>query len=174
MDTTKEFVIRRLFLLPLGILVLLLFALLAVTLMKGGEVGKAVILGCLILPVVLLFVESFFRKAEVGPEGVTVRKLLRTRHIPFGELTALDLVQVRKRAFLTLSTEEHFMILSNAYGGFPDLVMAVIDRAPAEVVTEELRQTGAKVPMKSSDIVSCWLAVALVAFILFLQVGPRG
>jgi hypothetical protein len=170
--TTREvYAIRREFLLPLGILLLQSLALFVICLVKGEPTAKIVILGGIILPIAGLFVESARRRAVVEETGVTVYKVLRQKTIHFSDLTAVETVQVRKRAFLTLSTEEDFLILSNAYAGFPALVHGLLKRVPAATVSPETRQLAQNPPRKSSDIVSCWMGVALLALILYSQLG---
>ncbi|BCR06667.1 hypothetical protein DESUT3_37360 [Desulfuromonas versatilis] len=173
MNTPRYFSIRKAFLVPLGLLVLLCCILLVVVLMVGQPVAKAFILGALILPITGLFVESAFRKAVIDEQGITVYKFLRSKSLKFAELTAVETVQVRKRAFLTLCAEDEFLILSNAYGDFPELVRVLLSRVPEGTVSEETRQMAASPPVKSSDVISCWLAVALLAFILYIQLGGR-
>ncbi|NIQ96480.1 MAG: hypothetical protein GWO11_05480 [Desulfuromonadales bacterium] len=165
----KEFVIRRSFLLPLGLLGALIIALGVVCIIQDQPAGKAIILGALLIPVLGLFVESLFRRAIVSEDRLTVKKALREKSVSFSEVTALDLVVVKKRAFLSLSTEESFLILSNAYRDFPELVASLAAKVPEGVMSEETRENCRNVPVKTADIVSCWLAVGLVLFILYLQ-----
>lgn len=171
--TSERFVIRRAFLLPLGILFVLCVALLAACMIQGEPGGKIAILSVIILPVGILFAESFFRRAEVGAQELTVIKLLRRKTLRFPEVTALETIQVRKRAFVTVCAGDDFLILSNAYGDFPRLVETLMDRVPPQAVSEETQRMASAPPRKNTDIVSCWLAVALVGFILFLQLGGR-
>jgi hypothetical protein len=91
----------------------------------------------------------------------------------FVEVTAVETVQVRKRVFLTLCAGDDFLIISNAYANFPELVQTLLARVPAAAITEETRQMAAAPPVKSTDVLSCWLAVALLAFILYIQLGGR-
>jgi hypothetical protein len=165
-----QFVIRKAFLLPLGLLLLLTLVLLAVVINQGQPTSKIVILGLIIIPIAILFLESISRRAIINEQGVTVAKFLRSKAIPFAEVTAVDTVQVRKRAFVTLSTERHFLILSNAYANFPALVHLLLLRLPDSVVSAETRQMAAAPPVKSTDVISCWLAVILLAIILYLQI----
>jgi len=167
----ESFRIRRAFLIPLALLVGLLMALLLTVLSKGAPQGQVIILTVIIFPSVILLVESLFRRIAVSADGLVAHKLLRDKTIPFVEVTAVDLVQVRKRAFITLSRENDFLIISNAYERFPELVRLLLARVPEAAVTPETREQGQNAPVKSSDIVSCWLAVVLVAFILYLQLG---
>jgi uncharacterized membrane protein len=165
----REFSIRRAFLLPLGLLLLLIVLLLATAMIQGQEAGKLIILAAMILPIVGLFVESAARKAEIGDEAVTVHKFLRDRSLRYDELTSLDAVVVRKRAFLSLSTMEGFLIISNAYEDFPALVRALLAKVSDDVIGDEVRQMAADPPVKSGDIVSCWVGVVLLALILVIQ-----
>jgi hypothetical protein len=165
----QNFLIRRSFLLPLGLLLILSLSLFVVVLAQGQPKAKAIILGVLILPVATLFAESLFRRVVLNDVSITVHKPLREKSLLFADLTAIDTVQVRKRVFLTLSTEEDFIILSNAYANFPQLVAELLTRVAPAVVSEETRVLAADVPVKSADIVSCWVATLLMALILCLQ-----
>lgn len=173
MSTDQSFRIRRSFLLPLGLLLLLAGALFVVCLVQGEPIAKALILGFIMLPVVVLFVESVFRRTVLTGEGVVVFKLLRKKELKFAEMTAVETVQVRKRVFLTLCAGDDFLIISNAYGSFPALVQSLLARVPAAAISEETRRMAAAPPVKSTDVISCWLAVALLAFILYIQLGGR-
>jgi len=170
----ESFRVRRAFLIPLSLLVVLMLALLLTSLVQGQPRAKVAILAVILLPVVTLLVESLFRRIAVSTEGVVAHKLLRDKQVPFEQVTAVDLVQVRKRAFITLSRSDDFLIISNAYERFPELVRLLLERAPSAAVTPETRTQGENAPVKSSDIVSCWLAAVLVAFILYLQFSGPG
>ncbi len=173
MPEPRHFAIRRTFLLPLGLLLLLCLALFAIVIAKGEATGKVVILGCIILPVAILFLESAFRRATITDEGISVSKFMRRKELRFADVTAVDTVLVRRRAFVTLSAGDDFLIMSNAYANFPGLVKELMARVPASSVSAETQNLAAAPPSKSTDIVSCWLAVALMAFILYIQLGGR-
>jgi len=170
-NSKQTFFIRRTFLLPLGLLLGLAVALCIVCLVQGEPLAKVLILAAIILPVAILFAESVCRRAVVTDDGVTVFKLLRNKALKFGAMTAVETVMVRKRVFLTLCADDDFVILSNAYADFPGLVRSLLARVPAAAVSEETKVMAAAPPVKSTDIVSCWLAVALLAFILYMQLG---
>lgn len=173
MNTAQKFAIRKSFLFPLGLLFILSVALFFVCLVQGEPTAKVIILGIIILPVGILFVESAFRRTVISGEAVTAFKLLRKKELKFAELTAVETVMVRKRVFLTLCAGDDFLILSNAYADFPGMVRILLDRAPPATVSEETKQMAAAPPVKSTDVVSCWLAVALLGFILYIQLGGR-
>ncbi|PLX97846.1 MAG: hypothetical protein C0623_14330 [Desulfuromonas sp.] len=165
----QSYTIRRSFLAPLGILLLLTLLLFAVVLAQGQPTVKAVILAILLVPVSALFVESFFRRVGVDNEQVTVFKPFRQKSLRFAEITSVETILVKKRAFITLSSTESFLILSNAYAEFPEMVRNLLEKVPSESVTEETARMAEAPPVKSSDIVSCWFAVVLMAIILVLQ-----
>lgn len=148
-------------------------ALFVVCLVKGEPMAKVLILVFIMLPVVVLFVESVFRRTVLTGEGVVVFKLLRKKELMFAEMTSVETVQVRKRVFLTLCADDDFLIISNAYANFPGLVQSLLARVPAAAISEETRQMAIAPPVKSTDVISCWLAVALLAFILYIQLGGR-
>ena len=171
MSKIEVYTIRKGFLIPLGLLLLQSLALFVICLVKAEPLAKVVILGAIILPIAGLFVESAWRRVMVEETAVTVFKVLRKKTLHFSDLTEVETVQVRKRAFLTLSTEEDFLILSNAYAGFPALVHGLLERIPAATISPETRKMAQNPPMKSSDIVSCWAGVLLLTLILYNQLG---
>jgi len=167
--TYPNFSIRKTFLLPLGLLLLLSLALFVLILVKGEPLAKVIILGLIILPVAGFFFESVVRRVQVDDTRISIHKLFREKSLLLADITAVDTVLVKKRAFLTLSTEEDFIILSNAYADFPAFVRTILQRVPAGTISEETRKMAVAPPVKSTDIVSCWIAVALMAFILYIQ-----
>jgi hypothetical protein len=165
----KIFVIRRSFLLPLGLLLLETLVLLVVCLVQRQPLAKALILAVLILPIAGLFVESQFRKLVLEAEGLTAKRLFREKMIRFAEVTELDTVMVRSRVYLTLCAGEDFLILSNAYARFPALVGALVAQVPDGTVTAATAKMASAPPSKKADIISCWLGVALLVYILYVQ-----
>jgi len=168
-----QFSIRRSFLIPLGLLVLLTGVLFVLCLVRGEPTAKILILAFIMLPIIVLFAESVFRRALLTADGVVAFKLLRNKELKYAEITAVETVLVRKRVFLTLCAGDDFLIISNAYGNFPALVQALLARVPVSAISEETREMAAAPPVKSTDVVSCWLAVALMVFILYIQMGGR-
>lgn len=165
----QTFTIRRAFLWPLGMLAILLLTLLLVGLRQGQPPVKSGLLALMLILVGTLFVSSLGRRLVLESDRLLVCRLGRCKSLELGQLTAADSVQVRKRIFLTLCAGEQVVILSNAYRQFSHLVQNLILRMPAHLVTERLRQLAAA-PQSNRDILSCWIAVAVVAAILWHQV----
>jgi len=169
----RSFVIRRSFLLPLGLVLALAISLFGVCLLQGEPPVKVGLLGLIIVPVALLFAESASRRVTLESEKIVVRKLLRRSEMEFAAMTAVETVAVRKRVFLTLCAGDDFLILANAYADFPGLVRALLERVPPAAVSEETRRMAEAPPVTCRDIVTCWLMVALLAFILYSQLTMR-
>jgi uncharacterized membrane protein len=169
---TRRFVIRRTFLVPLGLVLLLLGALLAVGLLQGQPTAKMIFLVIFILPVAVLFGASVVRRLEIDPTGVTAVRLGRTRRIDYTRVTALEAVQVRSRVFLTLvAGEDDFLIISNSYADFPGLVNSLVAALPAAVITEEARHLATAPPQRHADVVMAWFAVLAMLYVLSAQFG---
>jgi len=165
----QSFNIRKSFLLPLGLVVLLTLILLVSCIVLSVPLAKTLILAAFTLPVTLVFIESCLRRISIDDEGVQIHKPLRNKRINYSEMTAIDTVLVRKRAFISISSENDFIIFSNSYADFGVLVNLLLEKAPAKVFDEGTRQMAAAPPVKSSDIFSAWVAVAVLALIIYVQ-----
>jgi len=96
---------------------------------------------------------------------------MRRRTFAYPELTAVEVVVVRQRAFLSLSAGDDFLILTNGYADFAGLVHSIIEKAPDKSVDEESRKQAESLPVKRSDIVSAWLLSALLVYIIYVQLA---
>ena len=163
------YTIRKNFLFPLGLVVLLSFILLCSALFLRLPTAKIVILGVFLVPVCIIFAESLFRKVHVAKDAIEVNKLFRSKRLNYTELTAIDTIQVRKRAFVSLSSENDFMIISNSYNHFGMMLRQLLENVPDNVVSDELRNLAETPPKKCSDVFSAWLAVAVLALIICVQ-----
>jgi hypothetical protein len=161
--------IRKSFLLPLGLVVLLSFVLLASALFLQLPLAKVIILGAFLVPVCLVFAESSWRKVSLNEDAVQVKKLFREKRLNYADLTAIDTIQVRKRAFISLSSENDFMILSNSYDQFGVLLQQLVAKAPQSVVSAETKSLVDNPPKKCSDVFSAWLAVAVLSLLIYVQ-----
>jgi len=163
------YTIRKSFLLPLGLVVLLSFILLASALFLQLPMAKIIILAAFLVPVCIVFAESYLRRVTIDREAVEVNKLFRSKRLAYAELTAVDAIRVRKRAFVSLSSENNFMILSNSYDKFGSLLQQLVAKAPETAVSDEIRQLAENPPQKCGDVFSAWLAVAVLTLIIFAQ-----
>lgn len=168
---SREFSIRKSFLLPLGLVLILSLSLLIICIVQQQPTAKIIILTAMLVPISILFLESSLRRVILDEEALVVRKLFRQKRLVYTDITSVDTVQVRRRAFLSISTEPDFVILSNSYADFASLLEQLLKRVPASVISTETEQMAKAPPTKSSDIFSAWLAVGLLLLILYVQLG---
>jgi len=170
MADVKTFTIRKFFLLPLALLVVMTLALLVICLVQGQPIAKVIILGALLVPLIALLVEGGGRRIEISPERVHAIRPFRSKEILCAEVTELETVRVRNRVFLTLSAgEDDYLIISNSYANFPELLHSLVDVVPESTVTEETRRLAQNPPVRQADVAAVWLAVIAMAYILFAQ-----
>jgi len=167
---TQTFVIRRSFVTPLALLIALTIALLVVCLVQGQPIAKAVILAGLVLPLIVLLVESAGRRLIIDDLGITAVRPFRQRQMAFADVTSLETVRVRNRVFMTLMAgDDDFLILSNSYSDFPGLVRCLVDAVPEGTVTEETHQLVLAPPTRQADVFTAWFAVAALIYVLIAQ-----
>lgn len=170
MNQISTFVIRRAFVLPMGLVVALTISLLVVCIIQGQPIAKIIILVFLIVAQTVLFVECAFRRLVVEPDGITAFRPFRQRAVCFADVTSLETVQVRNRVFLTLTAgDDDFLIISNAYAGFPALIECLVAAVPEGTVTEETQQLAKKPPVRQADIFTAWFAVIALGYVLLAQ-----
>lgn len=171
MSVVPKYKIRRNFLLALGLTLLLLLVLVGVCLVQQEKTAKIVILLALTLPVLAIFAESVWREIRLLPDSVVARRLLRSRKIAYDQITAVDTVRVRRRVFVSISTEADFLIFSNNYQNFSQLLEDLQARVPAQVVSQETRELMQQLPLKNQELFSLWFAALAVLFVLYVQLG---
>jgi hypothetical protein len=154
----------------MGVLIALMIALLVVCIVQGQPIAKVLVLAVLIMPLALLFVESFVRRVVINQDGVMAFRLFRQTQIFFADVTSLETVRVRSRVFMTLAAgDDDFLIISNSYAEFPALVKCLIDAVPEESVTEETQKLAEKPPLRHADVYTVWFAVIALVYILVAQ-----
>ncbi len=169
----RTFVIRRSFVFPLALLVVLTLALLVVCVVQGQPTAKIVILAGLSIPLGVLLVESAGRRVVIDDDKVTAFRPFRQRQVAFASVTSLETVRVRNRVFMTLvAGDDDFLILSNSYGDFPDLVQSLMSAVPESTITEETRQLALDPPTRQADVFTAWFAVIALAYVLIAQFRP--
>jgi len=167
---SRSYVIRRAFVLPLGLAVTLILALLTVSLLHGQPLAKIAFLVVFAIPVTVLFVASAFRRLTIDARGVTVTSPFRTKHIDFAKVTSLETVQVRSRVFLTLSAgEDEFLIISNGYADFAGIIIAMMALVPPEAISDEARQLASAPPTRHADVIMAWFTVVALVYVLIAQ-----
>ena len=161
--------IRKGFLIPMAITVVLGVALLLIGIWIQMPTGRLYLLAAFMAPALLIFIESSRRRVYIHSDHILMERTLGKKQLHFSELTSVDAVRVRKRVFISLTTENSFMIISNSYDRFEELVRQLIDLVPQTTLSDEARQLAADPPRKCSDIFSAWLAVAVLLLVIAAQ-----
>ncbi len=170
MNQTRTFVIRQTFVVPMGLLMVLMVSLFVVCISQGQPLAKVIILALFILPIAALFVESAFRRVVIDQDGITAFRPFRQRQVLFADVTSLETIKVRSRVFITLMAgDDDFIIISNSYGGFPALLEALIAAVPEGTVTEETQQLAKQPPRRHADTFTVWFAVLALIYVLIAQ-----
>lgn len=171
--TPMIFNIRRVFVRSLGFLLLLLVVLEIVCLVQGEPAVKLGMLGIIILVVAALFSASVSRKLEVHTDRMVLHRFGRTRTLAFSDVSAVESLVMRKRVFLTFCAGDDFIILSNAYDRFAELVEVLLSRVPVQSISDDVRRVAAAPPVRHGDVLSCWLGIVLVLVILWHQLATH-
>jgi uncharacterized membrane protein len=153
----------------MGLVTILTLVLLVNSVFLALPTGKIVILIVILIPVLILFFESLVRRVTLTETTITINKLLRSKTLNFADLTAIDTVRVRKRVFVSLSSENDFAILSNSYAGFGGLINSLLSRCSETIYDDDTRSLAQNPPRKCGDVFSAWLAVAVLLLILYVQ-----
>ncbi|MCD4689613.1 MAG: hypothetical protein K8R55_09830 [Desulfuromonadaceae bacterium] len=169
MPERMSFTIRRAMLLPLGLLLVVLLALLVVSMLQGQPMNKSLFVGGVVLVLAGVLADKLSRRIELDDEGITSCRIGRRRRMLFADLTEVEAVCIRKRLFITLWVDESFLLLTNAYGDAATLFKLLLQRVPSGRVSDELEGLVENPPRHNGNIVVCWFAVIFSLLILFRQ-----
>ena len=161
--------IRRSFVIPYTIDVLLLFFLLLLSLFWKGSHLERVVLTVIVMPVLYVFFESLSRRVRTGDQGIMIGKFLRKKELSWGDITHVGVMILRKKVYLLLTTVKGFYIISNTYEKFSSLVRDVADHMDEEKMEEEVRKQ-IEHPVKNiSDIVMTWFTASVLVGIIIIK-----
>jgi len=161
--------IRSSFLLPLGLVVLLCLVLVGIVLIQKQPPVKLLVVACALLPLGYLLFECVARRIEIDNEGLRMIRLGRIRSFRWEEITAVETVRVRQRAFVTLNAGEEFLIIANMYSGFDCMLRETLNQVSPAIVSEETRLLAQGPPVKHSDVIILWGLTIMMAYLIFAQ-----
>ena len=161
--------IRSSFLFPLGLVVALCLVLIGIVIIQHQPPVKILVVGCALLPLGYLLVECGARRIEIDADALRMIRFGRVRTFTWSEITAVETVRVRQRAFLTINAGDEFLIIANMYAGFDRLLSSVLERVSATAISEETRTLAQAPPVKHSDIVILWGLVMMMAYLIYAQ-----
>ena len=166
--------IRKSFLVPLGIDVLLLLILLVLSLtFKGSGVERAFLAVVCGLSLLIL-IEAFNRQVTISAGGITLKKFMKLRELLWSDITHVGCLKLRSRVYILLTTKKGFHIISNAYDSFSALVGEIIrhlDGGKIEIEAEAREQI--ENPTRNiSDLVAVWVAAVVLLVIIYMKFTP--
>lgn len=163
--------IRKSFLIPLGIDVLLLFVLLVLSLVYKGSGTERTFLALFSIGSLLIFLEAQNRKITISDSGIALKKLLKLRDLLWSDITHVGSLKVRSRVYILLTTKKGFHIISNAYDSFGALAGDIIRHLDTEKieVEAEAREQMEKPTQNISDLVAVWIAAVVLIVILYMK-----
>ncbi|MBN2397655.1 MAG: PH domain-containing protein [Deltaproteobacteria bacterium] len=169
METTT-YTTRRVFLIPFSLAFLLLLVLLILSAFDRTFPPEIVILALICVPILYILLESAWRRTTIGPDGVRIRKLFRERHLLWADITNIDVLAVRKKVYLLLTTTKGFHALANSHGNFSSLVRDIVGHVDPEKIEGGVRDLIEHPVVRISDVVSSWIAVGILLGAILLKV----
>jgi hypothetical protein len=160
--------IKRAFLIPFSILILLLFVLFVLSLITG-QVWEKIILAVIFVSSLAIGVEAARREIIVDEEGLKLKKFFRMKNFTWTEITHLGVVVMKNKAYFLLTTTKGFYIFSNLLGNHTSLIRFLRDKLGQEKVEVEVTNYLEHPIERLSLIVMSWVAVILISIIILLK-----
>jgi len=166
---THHYKIKLSFTIPFCLAICLLLVLLVMSFFYRRAAAETMVLTVLLCAALPVLFEILYRLVTTDAVGVTIRKFLRSRTIPWETISQVGLVAVRRKSYLLLTTRKGFYILSSSYGDFIRLVRDITDHVPPDRVDAEVRQQLEDPLINRGDIFSIWLAVILMLGLIVMK-----
>jgi hypothetical protein len=160
--------IKRAFLIPFSILILLLFVLFVLSLITG-QVWEKIILAVIFVSSLAIGVEAARREIIVDEEGLKLKKFFRMKNFTWTEITHLGVVVMKNKAYFLLTTTKGFYIFSNLLGNHTSLIRFLRDKLGQEKVEVEVTNYLEHPIERLSLIVMSWVSVILISIIILLK-----
>jgi hypothetical protein len=162
------FKIRRAFLVPFIIIVVLLFLLFLLSLFRGQMLEKIILAVCF-ASTLFIAIEAKRRKIIVTNEGLKIEKFFRIKEFVWTEITQLGVVVLRNKIYFLLTTTKGFYFFSNLLENHALLIRSLVDKLGNERVEMEVKNYLDNPVERRSLILVCWFAVLLIAIFIILR-----
>jgi hypothetical protein len=163
------FKIKKTFLAPFIVMVLLIFLLLMLSLFKGQPWEK-IILAVFFFATVIVGIEAVKREIIVTNDGLKIKKFFRVRDLAWSEVTHLGVVDLNKKAYFLLTTTKGFYFFSNMFENHALLIRYIVDKLETEKVEIEIKNYLEHPKEQHSLIVICWLMVLIIIVFIILKI----
>jgi len=162
------FKIKRAFLVPFIIIVVLLFLLFLLSLSRG-QMWEKIFLAVSFASTLLIAIEATRRKIIVTDDGLKMEKFSRTKEFTWTEITHLGVVNMRNKIYFLLTTTKGFYFFSNLLENHALLIRSLVDKLGNERVETEVKIYLDHPVERRSLIVMCWFAVLISAAFIILK-----
>ena len=162
------FKIKRAFLIPFNIMIILLFLLLLLSLFKG-QTWERIVLAVSFFGTFIVGMEAARREIIVAEDGLKIKKFFRLKELVWAEITHLAVVNMAKKAYFLLTTTKGFYFFSNMFENHSLLIRSIVDKLENEKVEVEVRDYLEHPVERVSMIVICWLAVFIITAFVVLK-----
>jgi hypothetical protein len=162
--------IRRSFLIPLIIIVVLLFLLFAISLFNGQK-WEIIVLAILFFVSLAVGVETSRRKVIINEQGIKIKKFFRVKEFVWAEVTHLGVVAMKKKVYFLLTTTKGFYIISNLLENHALLIRSLVDKLGEGKVEVEVINYLDNPLERLSLIVMSWVAVLVIAAVIISKLS---
>jgi hypothetical protein len=164
--------IRKPLLVLLGLNFFLILFLLLIVLLYKGDLTEKLVFILFFLPAFFLFIELLLRQVTVTQEGLIIRKPGRTKAFSWEQITRVGCLTLNRKVYLMLTTVKGLFIVSNAFGGFSELVEDVIARVDPERVEKDALQQAQRSPAGNANVLPAWIAALFMILIIIIKLFP--
>jgi hypothetical protein len=164
--------IRKAFLVPLGVDAFLLCVLFVISMLMQGSATERLVFAIFFVPSLYVFFACLLRRVTVDGERIVIRKLLREKGVSWEGITHVGGLSMHNKVYLLLTTVNGFFIISNAYGGFSDLIAEIVSRVDRTRVEEEVRLQAGRPPSGIVHTALAWTAALFMVGIILIKMLP--
>ena len=132
-----------------------------------GATQKGFLLFALLFPFYYLGAEVLARRIILNEDGITVQKLLRSVHMDWREISALDMVRTGRKVFLILQGgQSRPVLITNTIQPFEELLKKLTEQLADEKVSEAVRELAKEPPSKYGPLAQAWIVCLLLLGII--------
>jgi hypothetical protein len=161
--------IKRAFLIPFSVIIVLLFLLFGLSLI-AGQAWEKIVLAVLCFSTLAIGVEAARREIIVNEEGLKIKKFFREKNFTWPEITHLAVVVMKNKAYFLLTTTKGFYIFSNLLKNHVSLIRFLRDKLGQEKVEVEVTNYLEQPIERLSLIVMSWVTVIVISIIIILKI----
>jgi len=163
---SQVYKIKKAFITPFIIAVVLLFVLLVLSFVSGQPWEK-ILIGALFLITLIVAIESYEREILISETGLRIKKFFREKKLTWAEITHLGVVVMRNKVYFLLTTTRGLFILSNLLEDHTVLIGHLANKLGDEKVEPEIKNyLEAPIERRSLVIITWIIVIVIIAIIV--------